>query len=46
MWTSIALIFITYSIVSSIFNMSYGIDDAGLYSRYKNDGGKTETKSD
>jgi len=46
LWTSISLIFITYFIVSALFNMSYGVDDAGLYSRYKTDRGDGESKSD
>jgi len=39
LWTSIALIFIVYFIVAALFSMSYGADDAGLYSRYNSDRG-------
>ena len=46
LWTSVALIFITYFIVAALFNLDYGIDDAGLYSRYKTSGGDDhESKS-
>jgi len=37
LWTSIALIFAIYFVIAALFNMSYGVDDAGLYSRYKTD---------
>ena len=45
LWTSIALIFITYFVVAALFNMDYGVDDAGLYSRFKTDTRSDESKN-
>ena len=45
LWTSIALIFITYFVVAALFNMDYGTDDAGLYSRFKTDTRSDESKN-
>lgn len=45
LWTSIVLIFITYFVVAALFNMDYGTDDAGLYSRFKTDSGNDESKN-
>ena len=45
LWTSIALIFITYFVVAALFNMDYGTDDAGLYSRFKTDTKNDESKN-
>merc|ERR1711865_509804 len=39
LWTSIALIFVVYFVVAALFSMSYGADDAGLYSRFNSDRG-------
>jgi hypothetical protein len=45
LWTSIVLIFITYFVVAALFEMDYGVDDAGLYSRFKTDSGNDESKN-